>query len=97
MASLNLDSLTKEQLAMLARASFGQGPGDDTEYYGGVDADGNMIGFSRVYPKASSAKKGKGPTYGGASLADVLTEFQDLGGEQLLKKYGRSPDIKWGY
>jgi len=97
MPKLNLDSLTKEQLAMLAEMSFGQGGADDTEYYGGTDADGNSIGFSRTYPKVAAAKKGKGPTYGGASLADILTQFQELGGEQLLQKYGREPKIKWGY
>jgi len=73
MPSIDLNKLSKEQLANLAASAF------------------NTSG-------SEGKKEKKRINFGGVSMADMLSQFQNsAGAEDLLEQYGRKPEIRWGY
>ena len=84
-ANVDFSKLTKGELEILAKAAFTpdseQEPDEETMQYGAI----------------AKGKGKKGPTYGGLSMAEMMSELQNSSPQDLLQKYGRNPDIKWGY
>jgi hypothetical protein len=39
----------------------------------------------------------KGVTYGGLSMPEMMKSFNDLGAEDMLRKYGSDANLNWGY
>ena len=98
-ANVDFSKLTKGELEILAKAAFTpdseQEPDEETMQYGYTDPEtGETVG---KHMALSKGKGKKGPTYGGLSMAEMMSELQNSSPQDLLQKYGRNPDIKWGY